>query len=141
MISSLTREQQEISSRAGALFPSILSFHPDSYAAQIIKLETESQLLKSKLKEISEETLQNDESVREKQRIYESKIKTAQQEISLMRKQWRKEQERLKSGLSNETRESIEPPSSPLVGQPNDLLEVRFLCCFVNCIGTEKHER
>lgn len=94
------------------------------YAAQILKLETESQLLKSKLKEISEETVHNDESARETQRIYESKIKTAQQEISLMRKQWRKEQERLKASLSSEGRESMEPPGSPHAGQSNDLLEV-----------------
>lgn len=87
--------------------------------------------MKTKLKTISQENLQNDESIQEKQKIYETKIKTAQYEISLMRKQWKKEQDRLKSTENENEKESgsgsgYEPPNSPHIGNSNDLLEVIF---------------
>jgi hypothetical protein len=79
---------------------------------------------------------ENDETLRETQRLYENKIKTAQQEIVQMRRQWRREQERLlKTSTTgavsgggmrlDQSQEMVsgDPPASPVVSQPSDLLE------------------
>jgi hypothetical protein len=106
------------------------------YAAQILQLETESQILRSKFNAISQESIHNDETMRETQRVYESKIKAAQHEISLMRRQWKKEQERLKAGGAGAGGgKDNEPPASPHPSQPSDLLEVSDLIVLpsINC--------
>ena len=69
MISSLTREQQKISGKAGSkifliifiYLRIILRYIVDLYAAHIAKLEAESSNLRQKLEIISQESLHNDE--------------------------------------------------------------------------------